>query len=230
MLGLSWAVLHPLLSLLVYWWAFGVVAGLPSEGVPYVVFVFSGLIPYSFVTDYLARSVDCFTANNELMQRVYFPRIYFPISMLAVALVDLLVMLGLWLLVLLWYSIPLTAAGLAQVIVSVFFGVCLALGFGLCLASFNVYVRDVSRAMGLINRLVMFASPVFYSRDQVPSRVRWLYDYNPLSGIIEGFRFASGSTDLTVLACFKACLASSCVLVIGLAVFFKLERTLVDRL
>lgn len=228
--GLWWAVLSPLLGLGVYWWAFGVVAKLPSDSTPYPLFIFTGLIPFTFVSDYIGRATDSLTNNSDLIQKIFFPRIFVPLSALLIGCFDFTIMLGILVFMMLFYGyLP----GLACLWLPLWLGIAVmfAFGLGLLLAAVNTAYRDVSRASALVVRLLMFVSPVFYSRTLVPSSQTWTYDLNPLSGIIQGFRWSLLSTEpLMASTWISAGAVSLLVFLLGLAAFQAVDANLADNL
>lgn len=228
--GLWWAVLHPLLGLGVYWWAFGVVARMPSDNTPYPLFIFAGLIPFTFVSEYISRATESLTGSSDLIQKVFFPRIFAPLSALIIGLIDFAIMLVIMLLMMAYYGYW---PGLSILLLPALLGVatCSALGAGLFLAAINTGYRDVSRAAVLITRLLLFASPVFYSRSLVPASQSWTYDLNPLSGVIQGFRQALlSSGTLETHTWVSALLVSLALLVVGVVVFRHVDLTVADNL
>jgi len=229
--GLWWAILQPLLGLLVYWFAFGVVARVPSGDTPYPLFIFAGLIPFTFVSDYLCRAVDCLTGNRDLIGKVYFPRIYPALSALCIGLIDFLVMLMVMAVMMAVYG-RLPGLSLLFLPFLVLISTCIALGAGLFLAAANVRSRDTSRLTGLFVRFLFFASPVFYSRAMVPSGIVQAYDLNPLSAIICGFRWTLLASEKgpglpTVL---EAVLVSVVVLLVGLEFFRRVDKNMADSI
>ena len=228
--GIGWAVLQPLLGLAVYWWAFGVVAKVPSGELPYPLFIFSGLIPFTFVSEYLCRAVDAVTGSKDLISKVYFPRAFPVLSALIISLVDFLIMIGIMgvLMAFYRYAPPTSIVFLPIIVVLAAF---LALGAGLFLAAANVRHRDASRLTGLFVRFLFFASPVFYSRTMVPSGMVDAYDLNPMSAIIGGFRWsllASGRPGAqTVL---EAVVVTAIVLVAGLEFFRRVDKNIADTI
>jgi len=227
-LGVAWAVLQPLLTMVIFTVIFGNFAKLPSEGIPYPVFSFVALIPWQLFSGSLSRAGTSLVANSNLLTKVYFPRLIIPISAVAAGLVDfvisLIILLGLmfiygivpsWTIITLPFFILLSALT--------------ALAVGLWLSALNVQYRDVQHAIPFIIQAWMYASPVAYSADLVPSGiVRILYGLNPLAGVIQGFRWAllrGSPPDLLFVA---SIIVVVLLLITGLMYFRKMEDRFAD--
>lgn len=193
-LGAVWAVLQPFVTMVVFSVVFGRLAGVPSDGVPYPVFAFAALVPWTFFATGIAQSANSLVGSQSLLKRVYFPRLVIPIAAVAVGLVDLaiagVVLLGLMLvfgiapsLTLLW-ALPLLVLAFAT-----------ALGVGLWLSALNVRFRDVRYIVPFLVQVWLFATPVAYPASLVDEPWRTLYALNPMVGVVEGFRWALLGTD-----------------------------------
>ena len=224
--GMWWAILQPLLGLAVYWWAFGVVARIPSGNTPYPLFIFAGLIPFTFVSDYLCRAVDSVTGNKDLVGKVYFPRIYPALSGMFISLVDFFIMLGVMALLMAFYGCyPGRSLLLLPALILV--AVSISLETGLFLAAANVHYRDVAQATGLFVRFLYFASPAFYHRSMVPAKILQANDLNPMSAIICGFRWTLFSPDRPKI---QAVVVSVLALLLGLEFFRHLDKNIADTI
>lgn len=193
-LGAVWAVLQPFVTMVVFSVVFGRLAGVPSDGVPYPVFAFAALVPWTFFSTGIAQSANSLVGSQSLIKRVYFPRLVIPIAAVAVGLVDLaiasVVLLGLMLafgivpsLTLLW-AIPLLALAFVT-----------SLGVGLWLSALNVRYRDIRYIVPFLVQVWLFATPVAYPASLVGEPWRTLYALNPMVGVVEGFRWALLGTD-----------------------------------
>src|SRR6185436_12827848 len=188
-IGAVWAVLSPLLTVLIFAVVFGRLAKLPSDGVPYVVFAFAGFLPWTYFAQAMARSSASLVGNAALITKVYFPRLMVPLAAVTTPAVDaclsLLSLIGL----LLWYGVPPTVTLLALPV----FGLAaaaIALAVSLWLAPLNVRYRDVSHTIPFLVQAWMYASPVVYPLSLVPESWRFVYSLNPMVGVIEGFRWS----------------------------------------
>lgn len=229
LLGVAWAFLKPLLNIITFTILLGRVAKLPSEpGVPYAVLIFSGTLVWGFFAQCLGGISGSLLANSGLIGKVYFPRLIIPISSTAVALVDFAAAFLLFAGFLFWSEIvpPLQCLSLPFFLL---LGGAVALGPGLILASLTLYYRDVGHAVPRLTALGMYLAPVVYTSSLVPERWRLLYDINPMVGVVDGFRWAVlGTPAFPAQALFFSCLWAVVMLVAGIIVFRRMERTFVD--
>lgn len=189
-LGVGWAVLQPLLTMVIFSIIFGQLAKLPSEGIPYPVFSFAALLPWQLFAEALSRSGVSLVMNNTLLTKVYFPRLVIPLSAVFSSLVDFAVAFVIFIGLMIAYGIQVTWAVLAIPFL-VAFALLTALSVGIWLAAFNVPYRDVQYAIPFLIQAWMYASPVAYSINLIPEgAVRLLYGLNPMVGVIQGFRWA----------------------------------------
>jgi ABC-type polysaccharide/polyol phosphate export systems, permease component len=187
--GAGWAIMQPLLSTLIFTLVFGYLANVPSDGVPYPLFAFAALLPWSLFARSLERSTLSVVAEGGLIKKVYFPRLIIPIAATFINLVDFGVGFFLLIGMMVWYQI---VPQWALVFLPLFVVVALAtaLSVSLWLSALNVKYRDVASVVPLLTQLWMFASPVLYPASLVPERFRFYYGLNPMAGVIEGFRWA----------------------------------------
>lgn len=189
LLGVAWAVLQPVLAMLVFSLVFGRFASMPSEGVPYPVFVLTGLLLWNYFAAVLNQSTTSLVAGANLVSKVYFPRLIIPASSAIAALIDFLIGFCVLLAMMLWYGVvPGPGALLAPVIVAV--TLLNAVGFGIWFSALNVRYRDVQYAVPFLIQIWMFASPVIYPASLLGERWSWLLRLNPMSGVIEAIRAA----------------------------------------
>jgi lipopolysaccharide transport system permease protein len=226
--GVAWAVLRPALTLAVFSVVFGRIARLPSEGVPYPLLVFAGLLPWQFVASSVADTAGSLVSNAGLLTKVYFPRLLAPVSAVAVSVLDGLVSLGLLVLLMAYYGRWPGSAALGLPLVALL-ALTLAIGAGIWLAALNVRYRDVRLLVPFLVQVGLYVSPVGFSSSLVPERFRVFYFLNPLVGIIDGFRHGLLGTpppDPRALA--LSALVALVLLVTGVAYFRHTERTFAD--
>ncbi len=191
LLGWVWAVLQPLALMLIFTLLFSVTASkVPSGGVPYSVFVYAGLLPWSFFSTAVGNSTNSLVGQAQLVTKVWFPREILPLSYVTAALFDFLVASVLLAALMLHNHIVPTPMALAGIPLVALMAV-LAFAIGSALSAVQVRYRDVGLAMPLLLQVWMFLSPVVYPYSQVPVRYRWLYQLNPMAGLIDGFRRAA---------------------------------------
>ena len=227
-LGAGWALLQPLLTMVVFTLFFGRLGGLPSDGLPYPVFTYAALLPWMLFSYIVTQSSQSIVTHQDLVTKVYFPRLLILLAPVGVGLVDFGIAFTVLLAMMLWYGLPPGPAVLA-VPLFVVLVVVAAVAVGLWLAAATVRYRDVRYALPFVTNLWLFASPVAYPASLVPERWRWLYGLNPVAGAIEGFRSAllgGGGMPLTLLAASSG--MTLILLVGGLYYFARLERTFAD--
>lgn len=187
MLGWAWALIQPLALMLIYTVIFSVVTKMPAEGVPYSVFVYAALLPWTYFSTIMTNSATCLVNHSGLITKVYFPREILPLTYVVAAFVDFLVGALVLAGMMVYYRVPVTPYALYLIPIMVVLS-----AFGLALALFlsvlQVRVRDIGLAMPLVMQIWMFATPVVYPLSAVPARLRLYYDMNPLAGTIESFR------------------------------------------
>lgn len=227
-LGAAWAVLQPLMIMVVFTVFFGNLAHVPSEGQPYALFSLSALVPWTFFANGLLLASDSLVNNASLVSKVYFPRIFIPAGVIAAGLVDFAVsFVILVVVVLVWGSVP-SAAVLAVPLLTAI-AVASALGVGTLLAAVNVRYRDVRYAVPALVQLWLFATPVAYPSTLLHEPWRTLSAINPMVGVVEGFRWAMLSgypAQWTLMAVSAA--SAAVLLVAGLAYFSRVERSFAD--
>jgi lipopolysaccharide transport system permease protein len=231
-LGIGWAVLQPLLTMVVFTFIFHRVAGIQVGGTPYAVFSLTGLLPWILFQTALTRSSESLVNNAGVLGKVYFPRLLIPFATLGSALLDFLISFVILLLMMAAYGVPFTWR-LALVPLFMVYASLAALSIGLWLTSLHVRYRDVGQLLPFLVRIGMFISPVAYPLDvlaaKTPAAMRWLILGNPMASVLEGFRWTvlgGPAPDLQLFAV-SAC-AVVLLLVGGLFVFCRVERTLAD--
>lgn len=228
LLGVTWVILQPLVASLVFAVVFGRVARLPSEGLPYLLFVYTGLLPWGFVAASVQRAGVSLIADSRLIARVYFPRMLIPLASLGAVLVDFAVA-GLVMLVLLFaYRIPLTLNLLALPLL-IGLMVLIATGVSLGLSALTVYYRDFVHMTPFLLQVWMYASPLVYSARMVPEEWRFAYGLNPMVGLIDGFRWSLlGSGSFPAQAMGLASLVGAGLLLVNATLFRRVERAFAD--
>lgn len=226
-IGIAWGVLRPLLTMVTFVIVFGRIANLPSDGAPYPLLVFAGLLPWQFFANAVAEAGGSLVANSSMVSKIYFPRMLVPASATAVVLVDLLISLGLLALLLAWYG---HAPGLRLLALPLFvlLAAALAFGAGLWIAALNVTYRDFRYVVPFAVQLGLFVSPVGYSSALVPEHWRLLYSLNPMVGVIEGFRWSILGSPLYGPALWISLAWALVLLASGVQHFRRTERGFAD--
>lgn len=188
-IGVAWALLRPLLTMVVFVFVFGKLAKLPSEGVPYPVLVFAALLPWQFFASAFAEAGNSLISNANMISKVYFPRLVVPASAVIVGLVDFLISAVMLVGLMLWYGVVPDWRILTLPIFLVV-GVVAAMGAGLWVAALNVQYRDFRYLIPFVVQFGLYVSPVGFSSTIVPDQWRLVYSLNPMVGVIDGFRWA----------------------------------------
>jgi len=227
-LGVAWAILQPLLTMLVFSVVFGRLAKMPSDGVPYPVFAYCALLPWQLFAYAMTESSNSLVAHQRLLTKVYFPRLMMPLAAVAVGLADFLVSFVFLLMLMAYYGMtPHVAAVTIPLWTLLALGT--AFGVGLWLSALNVRYRDVRYMLPFLSQIWMYATPVAYPLSLIPQQWRPFVALNPLAGVVEGFRWAllGGRTvpDASMLVSIATVVV---VLVGGLFYFRRTERTLAD--
>lgn len=187
--GVAWAVIQPLFTMLIFTLFFGKLAGMPSDGIPYAVFAYSGLLPWTFFANAVTNGGNSLVGNQNLLTKVYFPRMIIPAATVAAGLVDFAIAFVLLAGLMAWYAVVPTWSILMIPLLTLL--TCLlALGVAMAVSALNVMFRDVRYVLPFGIQLWMFLSPIIYPPTIVPERWRWALALNPLSGIIGNYRSA----------------------------------------
>jgi lipopolysaccharide transport system permease protein len=227
-LGVTWVVLQPLLTTAIFTVVFGGLMKTQSDNVNYVLFAFVGLLPWGVFSQSLQRAGISLTREIRLITKIFFPRIIIPISSAASTLIDFLVSVVLMVILMVIYKLPVTI-NILTIPILLFFTMLLSIGVGIIFAALNVYYRDFTYILPFVVQVWMYASPLAYSSKLIPQNWTWVYDLNPLVGLINGFRWAIlGTTAFPLNSLIYSIVVSLLILIIGLALFRRLERSFAD--
>lgn len=227
-IGFAWAIIQPVAMMLLFTLVFSSFAKLPSDGVPYPLFVYVALLPWGYFSRSLDKSSFSVVAESNLISKVYFPRIIVPISATLVGLVDFAIGFFLLLAMMAFYGV-LPSWNALFMPIFLLLTMLTSLAVSLWLAALFVRFRDIAAAMPLVTQIWMFGSPVVYPASLVPEKWKWLYNLNPMTGVIEGFRGTllktppPGLDRIAVTVVFV-----SALLLLGMSYFNRMERKFVD--
>lgn len=228
-IGVVWVILQPLLTMLVATLFFGRLAKLPSQGLPYSVFCFAAVVPWSYFSSALTNATNIMVENQRVITKVYFPRLILPFSAAFSGLVDF----AIGFIVLLIFTFAHGIKPTLTILLLPFFlllAILTVLGVGLWLSALNALYRDVRYLIPFIIQFWTLASPVYYSSSMVPERYRWLYGLNPMAGVIDGFRWSLTGTGHAPAATLYASVAMVCAVLFGGLIFFnRMEGSIADR-
>jgi len=226
-LGVAWAVLQPVLTMLIFTVVFGGLAKIPSDGYPYAIFVFAALLPWTFFANAVSTSSISLINASNMVSKVYFPRLIIPISSIGSGLVDLAISTLVLFALMIWFGVgwSLHLLLIPVLLASVIFT---ALGVGALLSALTVAYRDFRFVVPFLVQIWMYATPVVYPVSLVPEKWQWLLFLNPMTGVIEAFRsaFLDRAFDLPSIAI--SLLMSVFIFIIGVAYFERVERRFAD--
>jgi lipopolysaccharide transport system permease protein len=188
-IGAAWAILQPVLTMLVFSLFFGRLAKIPSQGLPYPLFYYTALLPWNYFATAMQGATNIVVENQRVITKIYFPRVVLPISSVLSGLLDFAISFGVFLVLMAYYRMVPTGAVIWLPLFALL-AVLTALGVGLWLSALNALYRDIRYVVPFLVQFWMFASPVAYPSSLVPAKWRWLYGLNPMAGVIEGFRWA----------------------------------------
>jgi lipopolysaccharide transport system permease protein len=227
-IGIGWTILQPLTTMLIFTMIFGNFAKVPSDGVPYPVFVYTALLPWNLFAGALNRCTVSLVGNANLITKVYFPRLIVPASAVISGIIDFAIAFVFLLGMMLWFNIVPTWDAIALPIF-LLLTLITALAVGLWLSALNVRYRDVGHTIPFLIQVWMFLSPVAYPASLVPEKWRLLYSLNPMAGVIEGFRWALVGKESPAFELIAISTGIVVALLLGGLVYFKrMERTFAD--
>lgn len=227
-LGAAWAVIQPLCTMIVFSIFFGALAGISSDGVPYPIFAYSALVPWTYFSNAVAQSSSSLEMDERLLTKIYFPRLFVPLASVLSGLVDFAIAFLVLLSMMLFYGVVPTPAILAT---PLFLGLAIAsaTAVGLWLSALNVQYRDVRYVIPFLVQFWLFATPIAYPSSIVPERWRAIYGLNPMVGVVDGFRWALlGQTTRPGPALLVSGTTVVLLLIGGLYYFRRAERTFAD--
>ena len=235
-LGAAWAIIQPFFTMIVFTIFFGRLAGIPSDGVPYPIFSYTGLLPWGLFTQGLSDAGRAMVANRAMITKVYFPRLVIPIASVLSGLVDFLIAFVILIGMIFYYNyvpgeyepIAITPAILTLPLF-ILLALITSLGVGLWLSALNVKYRDINYILPFLTQFWLFVTPIAYPASMVPEQWRWLYALNPMTGVVEGFRWALlGTGDGPSLMLAVSSTIAVLSLITGLFYFRRMERTFAD--
>jgi lipopolysaccharide transport system permease protein len=229
-IGILWAGLQPFLTMVVFTLIFGKVAKMPSEGLPYAVFTMTALMPWQFFARALMQGSFSLVHMQAMMTKVYFPRLIAPLAEIMAGLVDFAIAFIILLGIMAWYGI-VPGPQIVALPAFVLLAIVISLAVALWLSAINIEYRDIQYALPFVTQLWMFATPVVYPVSVVPDQWRWLLMLNPMTIVVEGFRWSllGKGWVLTPINITISFLCISIVLIFGLRYFDRVQRTFADR-
>lgn len=230
LLGAAWAVIQPVLTMLVFNFIFGTVAKVPTEGIPYPIFSYTALLPWGLFTTALNNASRSLTANQNMVTKIYFPRLVLPLSSVLGGLVDFAIAFLILIVMMVYYRITPTSA-IWTLPLFLVLTVVTALGVALWLSAINVQYRDVNYVLPFLTQFWLFLTPVAYSAKIISEKWQFVYSLNPMAGVVNGFRWALLGTSTGPNINMAISIGISLIfLVSGLFYFRAMERTFADTI
>lgn len=227
LLGAGWAIIQPLFTMLIFTLFFGKFASVPSDGIPYPIFAYAGLLPWTFLSNAVTSSGNSLVGSANLITKVYFPRMIIPGAAVAAGLVDFAIAFVILVLLMIYYGVAVRwSVLLLPVLVTL--TALLALGVGMWMSALNVKYRDIRYALPFLIQLWMFATPIIYPSSLVPEKWRWAMALNPLTGIVEAYRCSLFSREINWAALAISTLITLAVLVYSAYTFRRMEKSFAD--
>ena len=231
LLGMAWAVIQPVMTMLVFTFLFDRVAKLPTEGIPYPVFSFTALLPWGLFAVALNQGSRSLVAHNNMVTKIYFPRLILPMSSVFAGLVDFAIAFVILVVLMIYYQVTPAVELLWTLPFFLLLALITALGVALWLSAINVKYRDVNHALPFLTQFWLFITPVAYSASVISERWQILYSLNPMAGVVSGFRWALLGTgngpDITL---WVSAAISILIFISGLFYFRSMEKTFADTI
>ena len=231
LLGAAWAVIQPLMTMVVFNFLFGTVAKVPTDGIAYPIFAFTALLPWGLFTTALNQASRSLTANQNMITKIYFPRLVLPVSSVLAGLIDFAIAFVILLGMMYYYRVTPSWNALWTLPLFLALAIVTALGVALWLSAINVQYRDVGYALPFITQFWLFITPVAYSAAVISEQWRLVYSLNPMAGVVNGFRWALlGAGSGPDAALWISVGISILILLTGLFYFRRMERTFADTI
>ena len=226
-LGFTWAILNPLIQILIFTIIFGKVAKIPTDGIPYILFSAVAIIPWTYMSDAMLKSSESMVTNQSMLGKIYFPRIIYPLTPVLAKLVDFSISLLLLAIILIYYGVSPTM-NLLLLPLLVLLMIAVPAAIGMWLSALAIRYRDVKFAMPFVLRMLIYSAPILYSAASIPDNYRLLYSINPLVGIIEGFRSCLLGTPIQYEFILPGIITAVLLLISGAIYFKRMESVFVD--
>jgi lipopolysaccharide transport system permease protein len=231
MLGATWAIIQPLMTMIVFNFLFGKVAKVPTDGIPYPIFSFTALLPWGLFTTALNQASRSLTSNHNMITKIYFPRLVLPVASVLAGLVDFAIAFVILIGLMIYYRVTPAWGALWALPLFILLAIVTALGVALWLSAINVKYRDVNYALPFITQFWLFITPVAYSAKVISDKWQIAYSLNPMAGVVNGFRWALlGAGNGPDAALWVSAAISVILLFSGLVYFRNMERTFADTI
>jgi lipopolysaccharide transport system permease protein len=226
-LGFAWAILQPLVQIVIFSVIFGKIAKIPSEGVPYTLFSTVAIIPWTYMSSVLTQSSQSLISNQHMLGKIYFPRLLFPLIPVFSKLVNFGISIVLLVMIMFYYQVTPTW-NLCYLPLFVIMMMAVPAGLGMWLSALAIRYRDVKFAMQYIIQMLMYTAPIVYSASTIPDNYRLIFSLNPIVGVVEGFRAALLGTAIPWAFVVPGMISAVVLLITGAIYFKRMERVFVD--
>ena len=226
-LGFSWAILSPAIQILIFSIIFGRVAQIPTDGIPYALFSTVAIVPWTYMSDAMSASSQSLVGGQQILGKIYFPRVIFPLTPVVAKLVDFSIAMMLVVAAMIWFDVGLTT----NILFLPFFMlimVAVPFGAGLWLSALAIRYRDVKFAMTFVIRMLMYSAPILYTASAIPDKWRLIYSLNPIVAVIEGFRACLLGSPIPWQFVWPGVITSVLLVVSGLLYYRRMEKVFVD--
>jgi lipopolysaccharide transport system permease protein len=228
-LGGLWAILQPLIGMLIFGVLFNRIANIPGDGSPYLLFVYAGLVPWTFFSNAVGLASNSLIGSEQMIRKIYFPRLLVPMGVIGALGLDMIVSLAFMAVLMLYYHWPVSVA-ILWLPVFIFGSFLASAGLGLILSALNVQYRDVKYLVPFLTQMAFFLTPVLYPLHRAPAKLRIFLAFNPMSGMVEGFRYALLGSSVSWPLVWTSLGSSIFLFVAGLYFFRRMERNFADFL
>jgi lipopolysaccharide transport system permease protein len=226
-LGFSWAILQPLIQIIIFTIVFGKVAKLSTDGIPYFLFSSVAIIPWTYMSQAITQSSQSLVQGQHMLGKVYFPRLIFPLTPVLARLIDFGISILIILVVVIYYRVMPTW-NLIFLPLFIIFMMAVPAGIGMWLSALAIRFRDVKHAMPFVIRMLIYTAPIVYSASSIPDTYRFIYSLNPIVGVIEGYRACLLGTPMPWLFILPGLFTAITLLLGGALYFSRMERVFVD--
>lgn len=226
-LGFSWAIIQPLVQIIIFTIVFGKVARISTDGIPYVLFSTVAIVPWTYMSQAMSQSSESLVTGQNMLGKVYFPRLIFPITPVLSKLVDFGISMALIFIVLIYYRVHPTWNILLLPLFMLMM-ISVPAGIGMWLSALAIRFRDVRHAMPFLIRMLIYSAPIVYSASSIPTKFRFIYSFNPIVGIIEGIRASLLGTPMPWSYIWPGMICAAILIISGALYFKKMERIFAD--
>jgi len=227
-LGASWAVIQPFFTMIVFSLFFGRLAKVPSDNIPYPIFAYAALVPWTYFANSLSMSANSLVGNTQLISKIYFPRLIIPVAPILANLLDFFIALVILFVMMLFYGIAPTHYVIVFPLLTLLM-IMIAIGVGTWLSALSAQYRDIKYTVPFLVQLWMFSSPIVYPASMIPEKFRFWYGLNPMAGVIEGFRsILLGTVPFPFKMIAMSTIVSILLFVSGMMYFRRMERYFAD--